>query len=195
MMRIDNAAGQAGSQGGKPALMRGSDWSGQDLAGWWISEKLDGWRAYWDGSQFISRQGRVYEAPAWFRSGMPARALDGELWAGPGTTHDDVNAAVLAGNWQRLVFRPFDVPELSLKIEAAQGIISGLDLPPHCQPVAYRRVASTAEAIGFMHSVVAAGGEGAMARKPGAGYAANCRTQKLLKLKPDFVPVSYAISA
>ena len=28
-----------------------------------MSEKLDGVRAYWDGTQFVSRQGNVYAAP------------------------------------------------------------------------------------------------------------------------------------
>ena len=28
-----------------------------ELTGWWMSEKLDGVRAYWDGKQFLSRQG------------------------------------------------------------------------------------------------------------------------------------------
>jgi ATP-dependent DNA ligase len=27
-----------------------------DPTGWWISEKLDGVRAYWNGKQFYSRQ-------------------------------------------------------------------------------------------------------------------------------------------
>src|SRR3954471_11408188 len=45
-----------------------------------MSEKLDGVRAYWDGKQFLSRQGNLYHAPAWFIEGLPAVPLDGELW-------------------------------------------------------------------------------------------------------------------
>jgi len=31
--------------------------------GWWISEKLDGVRAYWDGTNFYSRHGNAFPAP------------------------------------------------------------------------------------------------------------------------------------
>ena len=30
----------------------------QDVRGWWMSEKLDGIRAYWDGSKFFTRTGK-----------------------------------------------------------------------------------------------------------------------------------------
>jgi DNA ligase 1 len=167
-------------------LMHGYDWSGQDVAGWWASEKLDGFRCYWDGSRFLSRDGLEFEAPAWFRAGMPRKALDGELWAGAATTHNDVQRAVAAGQWEALAFRPFDVPERGIKVEQAIGVLGALALPDHVRPVRYQRIDSTAEAMAFMRRVVAAGGEGVMLRKPDSGYAP-CRSEKLLKLKPALV--------
>ena len=66
-----------------PALLLAHAWdNSQDLTGWWISEKLDGVRAYWTGSGFLSRQGNVFYAPDWFTSGLPQMPLDGELWLG-----------------------------------------------------------------------------------------------------------------
>ena len=53
-----------------------------NLVGWWLSEKLDGVRAYWDGKQFVSRLGNRFHAPAWFVAGLPDVPLDGELWLG-----------------------------------------------------------------------------------------------------------------
>lgn len=38
-----------------------------DPTDWWISEKLDGVRAYWDGADFYSREGNPFPAPAWFK--------------------------------------------------------------------------------------------------------------------------------
>src|SRR5215218_9562054 len=39
-----------------PPLLLAETWDGQaDPAGWWLSEKLDGVRAYWDGTRFLSR--------------------------------------------------------------------------------------------------------------------------------------------
>lgn len=171
----------------KPRLMHGYDWTGQDVSGWWVSEKLDGWRCYWDGSQFITRQGNPLNAPDWFTAGMPAQPLDGELWAGPGTTHDDVASLVLSGQWDGLTYRPFDIPALGVKPEAAASILVRLALPSHVRPVEYHRAESTEAAIAEMWQTVADGGEGLMLRKPGAGYAPDYRTEKLLKVTPATV--------
>src|SRR5438552_3976778 len=50
-----------------PPLLLAEKWDNvTDPTGWWLSEKLDGVRAYWDGSQIVSRQGNLYHAPDWF---------------------------------------------------------------------------------------------------------------------------------
>jgi hypothetical protein len=47
----------------------------------WLSEKLDGVRAFWDGVRLYSKQGHVLHAPKWFSNFLPKNvALDGELW-------------------------------------------------------------------------------------------------------------------
>ena len=53
-----------------------------DPTGWFISEKLDGVRAYWSGEGFYSRNGNQFHAPAWYTKDLPKEPLDGELWAG-----------------------------------------------------------------------------------------------------------------
>jgi DNA ligase 1 len=166
-------------------LMHGIDWTGQDVSGWWVSEKLDGWRCVWTGYQFMTRQGNLLNAPDWFKVGMPTQPLDGELWAGKGTTHDDVASAVRSGDWTRLTFRPFDIPALGGKVEAAMAIIASLSLPPHCYPVEYWKAESTEDAINQMRGIVSAGGEGLMLRKPDSEYRTGMRNYGLLKLKPD----------
>ena len=48
-----------------PALLLAETWNESiDPTGWLISEKLDGARAWWDGSRFISRGGNPFHAPA-----------------------------------------------------------------------------------------------------------------------------------
>lgn len=42
-----------------------------DPTGYWISEKLDGVRAYWSGSAFYSRQGNQFFAPPFFTKDLP----------------------------------------------------------------------------------------------------------------------------
>ena len=51
--------------------------------GWFLSEKYDGYRAIWDGKNFLSRNGNLFNAPESFKSKFPADiALDGELFIG-----------------------------------------------------------------------------------------------------------------
>jgi len=49
-----------------PCVERG----GTRPTGWWMSEKLDGVRAYWDGKQFLSRNNNIFYAPSGLRKGF-----------------------------------------------------------------------------------------------------------------------------
>lgn len=51
-----------------------------DPTGWWMSEKLDGIRAYWSGSTLYTRQGNTLVAPDYWKAELPNVPLDGELW-------------------------------------------------------------------------------------------------------------------
>ena len=53
-----------------------------DCKGWLMSEKFDGIRAFWNGSEFYSRNGNKFFAPEWFTKDFPICQLDGELFAG-----------------------------------------------------------------------------------------------------------------
>src|SRR5690606_27580194 len=59
--------------------------SGQNLAEYWVSEKLDGVRGHWNGEVLLFRSGNRIPAPAWFIEDFPETPLDGELWLGRGT--------------------------------------------------------------------------------------------------------------
>ena len=78
-----------GDENQGPPLLLAHVWENDiDLAGWWMSEKLDGVCAYWDGKRFISRLGNEFHAPDWFIAGLPATPLDGELWVEQGVSED-----------------------------------------------------------------------------------------------------------
>ena len=78
---VSRRSGAAGEAKEGPPLLLAESWDRlTDLSGWWMSEKLDGVRAYWDGKQFLSRLGNLYHAPDWFVEGLPDVPLDGELW-------------------------------------------------------------------------------------------------------------------
>jgi DNA ligase-1 len=62
--------------------MTATEWNEatMDPSGWYMTEKYDGMRLFWDGSQFSSRNGEKVQVPASITSKMPPVALDGELW-------------------------------------------------------------------------------------------------------------------
>jgi DNA ligase 1 len=50
-----------------------------DVTQYWVSEKLDGVRAVWNGRELRFRSGRLIAAPAWFTERFPDQPLDREL--------------------------------------------------------------------------------------------------------------------
>ena len=67
---------------GTKALMTATEWdkTSMDPKGWYMTEKYDGMRLYWNGNQFYSRQGEKVHVPESIASKFPSISLDGELW-------------------------------------------------------------------------------------------------------------------
>ena len=65
-------------------LLKLSEYKGQNVGGWLASEKLDGVRAYWDGRNLLSRNGKILAAPEGWSAHFPPFALDGELYTARG---------------------------------------------------------------------------------------------------------------
>lgn len=155
-----------------------------------VSEKLDGVRAQWDGTSLRFRSGRPIGAPAWFLAGLPAVALDGELWLGR-HRFDALSAIVrrevpVDAEWHMLRYMVFDSPQgadpfalralrLSAVVEAARQ--------PWLQAVAQSRLADAAALQARLNQVVASGGEGLMLHRADALWAPG-RSDALRKLKP-----------
>jgi DNA ligase-1 len=110
-----------------PPLLLAEAWDNvADLAGWWMSEKLDGVRAYWDGRQFLSRLGNMFHAPDWFTAGLPATPLDGELWIGRKKfqrTVSVVRRQDKSDHWKEVKFLVFDAPAHGGAFEARLAFV------------------------------------------------------------------------
>lgn len=150
--------------------------------GWLVSEKFDGWRAMWDGSEFVSREGNVFPAPASIRSAMPSVALDGELYVGRGQL-GKVAGAVRSAGWAGMSFCVFDAPEHGGTASERVAWLSTLSLPPFCNLVEHVRCKSYAHLEAMFDLVLGTGGEGLMLRDPSARYEVG-RSSALLKVKP-----------
>ncbi len=161
-----------------------------ELSGYWVSEKMDGVRGYWDGRHLFTRGGHPVAAPAWFTAGWPAVPLDGELWAGRGR-FELASATVRAlqadeAGWRQMRFMVFDLPAepgpFDERLARLQTLFARLPLPG-LQVVAQGRVQNRSELMRRLDAVVKAGGEGLMLHRGRSLYRAE-RNDDLLKLKP-----------
>jgi DNA ligase-1 len=157
---------------------------------YWVSEKYDGVRGYWDGEKLFTRNGERIAAPAWFTAGWPKVPMDGELWAGHGQFARAVSTVRQqspdAAAWRAMRFMVFDLPALggtfSERIPALNGLVSRID-QPWVQAVAQSKVASHAALQALMGATVKQGGEGLMLHR-GASRYKGLRSDDLLKAKP-----------
>lgn len=161
-----------------------------DLSAYWVSEKYDGVRGWWDGRQLWTRGGTRVAAPAWFTKDWPAVALDGELWAGRGR-FEHASATVrsaAAGDaaWRQMHFMVFDLPAhggpFDARLEALRALFAR-PMPATLRLVAQTHVDSTAALRARRDAIVAAGGEGLVLHRGSAPYRAE-RNDDLLKFKP-----------
>lgn len=163
--------------------------SATDLQLYWVSEKYDGVRAYWNGTRLLTRAGNEIRAPHWFVASLPAVALDGELWIGRGrfeqlisTIRDDVPDELA---WRDVRFMVFDLPAhggaFSERKRDLQQVVAVSDCP-WLQLVPHWRVADHAELLAQLDRLNAAGAEGLMLQRDDALYHAY-RSDDLLKVK------------
>jgi len=157
------------------------DWAGQDVSGWLLSEKLDGWRLGWDGADFVTRQGEVIDAPNWFRAGLPAFALDGELFAGRGQFNRI--QSMMRDGWHGLTYAAFDVP-CAMPFASRARVLGALPLPSHCNAVAHRLCVNAGDMMGLACRIVNEGGEGAVVRRPDSQWKAG-RSGDVLRYVPQ----------
>jgi len=81
-----------------------------DPYGWWMSEKYDGTRGYWDGQKLHNRTGGEINPPKEFIDQLPQGVqLDGELWISYCSQHL-VNKTIHQGGWNKIKYMVFDAP-------------------------------------------------------------------------------------
>jgi DNA ligase 1 len=159
------------------------------LADYWVSEKMDGVRGYWDGEKLLTRGGQTIITPFWFTANWPKVAMDGELWAG----RDQFNFAVSTvrqqtpddAAWRKMRFMVFDLPahdgRFDQRLPALQSLIGKLGIP-WVQAVRQSKVSDHAALQRMLVLIVKQGGEGLMLHR-GASFYRGLRSDDLLKVK------------
>ncbi|KAG3102377.1 hypothetical protein PI124_g13402 [Phytophthora idaei] len=176
-----------------PKVLLAKKWEREkdDPVGWWISEKFDGVRAFWDSSKkiFLSRLGNEYPAPSWFTAGFPDDVdLDGELFGGRGAFQFTVGIAKTQGSkqWEKLVYKVFDAPSLKTqkfeeRMECAKCVVTKAS-SKYIEWVEHTKCKSLEHLDEVFNEIEKLGGEGLMVREPGSKYA-QARSSSLLKIK------------
>ena len=156
---------------------------------YWVSEKLDGVRAYWDGTNLRSRKGNIIKAPDFFVAVLPEIALDGELWSGR-NQFDTLSGIVRRKNpspmdWSSVKYMLFDLPHSKDKFDQRQlklkQLVAKLNAP-HIQVVKQFKLTTNHALQQMLQQIIKAGGEGLMLHKADSLYQQG-RSNDLLKLK------------
>ena len=184
------SASLANAAGSAPPLMLAKVYQpGVALADYWVSEKYDGIRGYWDGRQLLTRGGQRIAVPDWFVANWPATAMDGELWAGKGQFQKVLSTASQQSPddaaWKGLRFMVFDLPahggRFTDRIPALNALVNQIG-QAWVQAVPQTRLSGTQALQTRLQQTVDDGGEGMMLHR-GASLYAGGRSDDLLKVK------------
>ncbi|SMY34112.1 DNA ligase [Photobacterium malacitanum] len=165
------------------------------IADYLVSEKLDGIRAYWNGSQLLTKTGNIIHAPNWFYANFPSIPLDGELWIERGQfqalTRIVLDSSPNHEAWQRVNYMVFDLPHNTAPFEQRYRQLQALidqqrdhNHRPikHLQWVEHKSLDNLAILMQWLDIVSSHDGEGLMLHHKSNNYTAG-RTEHLLKLK------------
>ena len=174
----------------KPPLMLANVYRpGIQLADYWVSEKYDGARGFWDGQKLLTRGGQAVNTPAWFTANWPATPMDGELWAGRGQFQKAVSTVRQQtpddAAWRGIQFMVFDLPAepgtFTERLSTLNSVVSKLAVP-WVQAVPQTKVPSHAALQSQLKQITQAGAEGLMLHR-GSSLYKGVRNDDLLKVK------------
>ncbi len=172
-----------------PVMLANVYHPGIDLNAYWVSEKYDGIRGYWDGKKLLTRGGENVNPPAWFIAGWPNVPLDGELWAGRGRFSDAVSTARRQvpddAAWRKMRYMVFDLPAhegtFDQRLQVLKATVAKIDLP-WVQVVKQRKFGDHQSLQKMLRVITKDGSEGLMLHR-GASFYRTERNNDLLKLK------------
>lgn len=168
-------------------LMLLENYQQQDIAGWVMSEKLDGVRGYWDGSHLLSRNGYLLSPPPYFIQDFPPFAIDGELFS-QRNQFEQISAIVRSEQdigWHKLKLYVFDVPnqtgDLATRLQYLADYLAS-NPNPYIEIIEQIPIRDEQHLQSFLAQVEEGGGEGVVVRDPKAPYTAG-RNNRILKVK------------
>jgi len=174
----------------KDEVMLAMDWDFETVnpRRWFWSEKMDGIRGYWDGSNMFSKEGNYINTPASIRSQLPDFPLDGELWMGRNSFYE-CKRKMLTGDWSGVSYNIFDAPKFPGSFsERLQHLRSTIKQSEAVKVVDMKQCSGIDQLWSLLREIVREGGEGIVLRKDGSPYIGG-RSENLLRVKPLFMDV------
>ena len=176
----------------KPAIQHASHYKATrvlDIKHYWLSEKLDGMRGYWDGKQLLSRQGNLIHTPTWFTKDWPTTVMDGELWLGRNQFQQTLSCVrrknIDESCWRKVRFMIFDLPRnphaFTERINIMKQITKQTN-STYLTMVKQFKLESFEQLESKLNDIIANKGEGLMLHLGSAYYHVG-RTANILKLK------------
>lgn len=182
-----------------PPITHGVTWNEQqDLTGWWdflpsvnlsrwITEKMDGVRAYWDRETLVSRHGKPLQLESSFTVGLPDVPLDGELWMGRDTYHKLISLLNRTNThydemWSHVGYYLFDLPSSDGVYKKRVEDLLSLQLPPHVHVVPTQECTSSQHLQQLLTKTTKEKGEGLVLRHPESLYTPGI-TLEMVKVK------------
>jgi len=153
-----------------------------NVSSWYMSEKLDGVRAFWDGEKLISRSGKVFAAPSFFTKEFPKHKLDGELWTKRGdfsNISSIVNKKKPHSGWTNLTYNIFEVPDTKGNLLER---LKSVKTSKYIKTVKQIKVIDKKHLDDFLKSIEKKGGEGVVVRDGSLKYYIG-RNNNALKVK------------
>lgn len=174
----------------KPKLQHASNFfEGVNIKKYWVSEKLDGVRGYWNGQQLFTRSGKLLNPPQWFTKNWPETAMDGELWSARGE-FEQISACIRTTTsdgqcWRKLKLMIFDLPHervnFTKRITLMQQAVANTH-SPYLKAIKHEKLNNTKNLYTLLDNVVNNNGEGVMLHLSTAYYQSG-RSKNILKLK------------
>ncbi|MDD2219090.1 MAG: DNA ligase [Desulfoplanes sp.] len=160
----------------------------ESITGWYMSEKLDGIRGYWDGQRLLSKEGTLIHIPSWFTAQFPPFELDGELWAGRGN-FQNVQSTVMDQNpspqWYTISYNIFEVPhapgDFPTRLNKAQQWFDQHNAT-NVHIIAQQPCTGHEHVQQFLKKIAKDGGEGVIIKDPSIPYR-DGSGQRVLKIK------------
>lgn len=153
--------------------------SDMNVSGWLMSEKLDGVRAYWNGKNLISRNGKVFTSPKYFTKDFPHTELDGELWSKRGdfsNISSIVNTKKDNDRWKTLTYNVFEVPNAKGTLQERLFLVKE---SKYIKIVKQIKIKHSKDLDLFLKGVESKGREGAVVRNGELSYYSGRKSKKL----------------